>query len=61
MVGLTRIYDPSFIDWKDILVMMSRCWLFTIARSGGTSRRISGTLGKEGWEECYGYFEVSTW
>jgi hypothetical protein len=41
--------------------MMSRDWLFTFARPGGASRGISGTLEREGWGECYGYFKISMW
>jgi hypothetical protein len=39
------------MNQTDGLVMMRRDWLFTIARPGGASRGISGTLGREGWEE----------
>jgi hypothetical protein len=31
--------------------MMSRDWLFDVARSGKSSRGVSGTLKREGWEE----------
>jgi hypothetical protein len=41
--------------------MMSRDWLFTVARPGGASRGINGTMGREGREECCGYFEISMW
>jgi hypothetical protein len=41
--------------------MMNRDWLFTVARPGGTSRGISGTLRREGWGKCCGYSEVSMW
>jgi hypothetical protein len=41
--------------------MMSRDWLFTVARPGGASKGISGTLGREGRGECYGYSKVSKW
>jgi hypothetical protein len=41
--------------------MMSRDWLFTVARLGRGSRGISGTLGREGRGECCGYSEVSIW
>jgi hypothetical protein len=34
---------------------------FTVARSGGTSRRISGTLGREGRGECCDCSEDSMW
>jgi hypothetical protein len=33
----------------------------TIARPGGASRGISGTLRMEGWGEYCGYSEVSMW
>jgi hypothetical protein len=41
--------------------VMSRYWLFIVARSGGASRGISGTLEREGRGECCGYSEVSMW
>jgi hypothetical protein len=41
--------------------MMSRDWLFTVARPGGASREVSGTLRREGHGECCGYFEISMW
>jgi hypothetical protein len=41
--------------------MMSRDWLFTVARPGGANKGISGTLRREGREECYGYSKVSKW
>jgi hypothetical protein len=37
--------------------MMSRDWLFTVARPDGANREISGTLGREGRGEYCGYFE----
>jgi hypothetical protein len=43
------------------MVMMSRDWFFTVARSDGGSMGISGTLRMEGREECCGYFEVPMW
>jgi hypothetical protein len=43
------------------MVMMSRDWLFTVARPDGASRGISGTLGREGQGKCYGYSEVPIW
>jgi hypothetical protein len=33
----------------------------TVARPGGASRGISGALGREGWEKCCGYSEISVW
>jgi hypothetical protein len=33
----------------------------TVARPGGKSRGISGTLEREGQGECCGYSEVSVW
>jgi hypothetical protein len=40
--------------------MMSRgFWLIVVARSGGTSREISGTLRREEQGECCGYSDVS--
>jgi hypothetical protein len=41
--------------------MMSRVWLFIIARSGGASRGICVTIRREGRGECCGYFDVSMW
>jgi hypothetical protein len=41
--------------------MMNRDWLFTVARSGGASRGISGTLRREGRGECCGYSEIPMW
>jgi hypothetical protein len=41
--------------------MMIRVWLFTVARSGGTNRGISGTLEREGQGECCGYSDISMW
>jgi hypothetical protein len=41
--------------------MMSRGRLSTVARPGGASRGISGTLGREGREECCDYSVVSMW
>jgi hypothetical protein len=41
--------------------MMSRDWLFTVARSGGASRGISETLKREGQGERCGYSEASMW
>jgi hypothetical protein len=41
--------------------MMSRSWLFTVARPRGASRGVSETLEKEGRGECCGYSEVSMW
>jgi hypothetical protein len=41
--------------------MMSRGWFFTVARPGGASRGISGTLRREGRGECYDYFVISMW
>jgi hypothetical protein len=41
--------------------MMSRDWLFTVARPGGVSKGVSGTLGRKGRGECCGYSEVSMW
>jgi hypothetical protein len=41
--------------------MMSKDWLFTVARPGGASRGISGTLRREGRGEYYGYSNVSMW
>jgi hypothetical protein len=43
------------------MVMMSRDWLFTVARPGGASRGISGTLRREGQREYCGYSEVPMW
>jgi hypothetical protein len=43
------------------MVMMSRDWLFPIARLGGASWEISGTLRREGRGECCDYFEVLMW
>jgi hypothetical protein len=42
-------------------MMSSGFWLIIVARSGGASRGISGTLGREGWGECCDYSEVSMW
>jgi hypothetical protein len=37
------------MNWKDMLVMLSRGWLFTVARLGGTSRRsVEHSEGKGG-------------
>jgi hypothetical protein len=41
--------------------MMSRDWLFVVARPDGASRGIRGTLGREGRGECCGYSDVSMW
>jgi hypothetical protein len=41
--------------------MLSRGWLFAVAGSGGASRRISGTLRREGRGECCGYSKVFMW
>jgi hypothetical protein len=41
--------------------MMSRDWLFIVARLGGVSKGISGTLRREWWGEYCGYFEISMW
>jgi hypothetical protein len=41
--------------------MMSRVWLFAVARPGRASRGIGGTLGKEVQGECCGYSEVYMW
>jgi hypothetical protein len=41
--------------------MMSRGFGYSVARSSGASRGISGTLGREGREECYAYSEVFVW
>jgi hypothetical protein len=43
------------------MVMMSRDWLFTVARPGGANRGISGTLRREERGECCGYSEVPMW
>jgi hypothetical protein len=41
--------------------MMSRDWLFTVARPGGASKGIGGTLEREWQRECCGYYEVPMW
>jgi hypothetical protein len=41
--------------------MINRGLGYSVARSGGASRRISGTLRREGQGECCGYSEVSVW
>jgi hypothetical protein len=41
--------------------MMSRGFGYSVARPGGASRRISGTLRRKGHGECCGYSEVSVW
>jgi hypothetical protein len=41
--------------------MMSRDWLFTVARLGVANRGISGALGREGQGECCVYSKVSMW
>jgi hypothetical protein len=43
--------------------MMSRDWLFIVARLDGASRGegVSGILGREGWGECCDYSKVSMW
>jgi hypothetical protein len=41
--------------------MLSRGWLFIVARPGVASRGISGTLGREGHGEFSGYSNVSMW
>jgi hypothetical protein len=35
--------------------------VINVAKPGGASRGISGTLGREEWGECCGYSEVSMW
>jgi hypothetical protein len=35
--------------------------LFTVAKLGGASRGVSGTLLREGRGECCGYSKVSMW
>jgi hypothetical protein len=41
--------------------MVSRGFGYFVARPGGASRGISGTLGREGRGECCSYSEVSVW
>jgi hypothetical protein len=62
MIGPTRILGPSFFGLEVYIGYDAyRLCLFTIARAGGASRGINGTLGRKGRVECCGYSEIFMW
>jgi hypothetical protein len=61
VVGLTRIYDPTFHELEGFMDMVSRGFGYSVARPSRSSRGVSGTLRREERGECCGYFKCSVW